>query len=124
MEFILLTAEQVDLAALRFREHENSPTRIAEHFRRTEDEPALRVSIGLRKVERQYEINLGTVCHKFLETETEPTPRVQQEVMEYVAEWRELADGGLGLLVSVDRVREIDRLAQGDGAPWPPSVDS
>lgn len=124
MDFILLTPEQVDLAAARFREHDNSPVKIARHFRRADDEPNLRTSIAIRRIERRFEINLGTVCHKFLETETGPTPRVQQQVMDYVAEWRELDDGSVGLLVSVDRVREIDRLAQGDAAPWPPSDDS
>lgn len=123
MHFILLTPEQVELAACRFREHDNSPAQIARHFREIEDEPRLRVCLALRRVERQYAINLGTICFKFLEKENGPTSRVQEQVMDYVAEWRELEDGGLGLVVSVDRVREIDRLAEGDSAAWPTSHD-
>lgn len=123
MDFILLTDDQVDLAAYRFREHDNSSSRLAEHLDRIDATSQLRTAVGLQKVERQYAINLGTVCHKFLETEDGPTPRVQQQVMDYVAEWRELADGARGLLVSVDRIREIDQLAEGDGAQWLPSAD-
>lgn len=124
MHYILLTPEQVELAARRFREHDNSPASIARHYRELEDEPFLRACLALRRIERQYEINLGTICFKFLEKERRPTSRVQQQVMDYVAEWNELADGNLGLVVSVDRVREIDRLARGDSAPWPTSHDS
>lgn len=124
MEFILLTPEQVDVAACRFREHGNSPARIARHFREEEDEALLRVCLALRRVERKFAINLGTVCHKFLETESRSTPEVQRRVMDYVAGWSETADGVLHLVVSVDRVREIDRLAEGDVAEWPTSPDS
>ncbi len=124
MEFILLTPEQVDVAACRFREHGNSPARIARHFRDAEDETMLRLCRALRRVERKFEINLGTVCHKFLETETRPTPEVQRQVMDYVAGWNETLEGAQQLVVSVDRVREIDRLAEGDVAEWPISPDS
>ena len=48
---------------------------------------------------------------------------VQQRVMDYVACWRELDDGSQDLVVSVDRVREIDRLAEGDPA-WASSGGS
>lgn len=124
MEFILLTSEQVDVAACRFREHGNSPARIARHFRDADDESMLRLCLALRRLERQFEINLGTICHKFLEVETSPTPEVQRRVMDYVAGWQEIDDGAVRLLVSVDRVREIDRLAEGDVAEWPTSPDS
>ncbi|MBW3661162.1 MAG: hypothetical protein KY397_05960 [Gemmatimonadetes bacterium] len=124
MDFILLTAEQVDVAACRFREYGNSPARIARHFREAEDEAMLRLCLALRRVERKFEINLGTICHKLLETETRPTPEVQRRVMDYVAGWQEMDDGRQRLLVSVDRVREIDRLAEGDVAEWPISPDS
>lgn len=124
MHFILLTPEQVELAARRFRDHGNSPASIARHFREIADEPGLRTCLALRRVERQYAINLGTICFKFLEKERRPTPRVQQQVMDYVAEWVETEDRRTGLAVSVDRVREIDRLAQGDDARWPTSHDS
>ncbi|HUP18339.1 MAG TPA: hypothetical protein VM778_00135 [Gemmatimonadota bacterium] len=124
MHYILLTLDHVELAARRFREHDNSPASIARHYRGLEDDTTLRACLALRRIERQYEINLGTICFKFLEKERRPTSRVQQQVMDYVAEWNELVDGTLGLVVSVDRVREIDRLAQGDGAHRPTSLDS
>lgn len=123
MQFIVLTPEQVELAAHRFREHGNSPASIARHFRREGDEASLGSCLALRRVERMYSLNLGTICHKFLEKESGPTSRVQEQVMDYVAEWRELGDSRFGLLVSVDRVREIDRLAEGDGATWSTSQD-
>lgn len=124
MEYILLTSEQVDVAACRFRDHGNSPARIARHFRDADDESMLRLCLALRRLERQFEINLGTICHKFLEVETRPTPEVQRRVMDYVAGWQEIDEGAVRLLVSVDRVREIDRLAEGNVAEWPTSPDS
>ena len=124
MQYILLTREQVELAARRFREHGNSPGRIARHYRAVDEDGALRTCLALRRLERKFGLNIGTICHKFLEKENGPTPRVQQEVMNYVAAWHALDGDAETLVVSVDRVREIDRLAQGDGEPWPTSLDS
>lgn len=123
MQLIVLTREQVETAAFRFERHGNSALRVARHFRRIDDERKLGMCRALRRVERQFSINLGTVCFKFLEKETRPTPAVQQQVMDYVACWRDLADGTQDLVVSVDRVREIDRLAEGDPA-WASSDGS
>jgi hypothetical protein len=116
MQLIVLTREQAETAAQRFESHGNSALRIARHFRRVDDARKLGMCRALRRIERQFAINLGTVCFKFLEKETKPTPTVQQRVMDYVACWRELDDGTQDLVVSVDRVREIDRLAEGDPA--------
>ncbi len=123
MNLIVLTREQVEVAAYRYRAHANSPARIARHYRRMEDPAKVRLCRALRRLERQFEINLGTVCFKFLESETRPTPAVQRQVMDYVASWREDDDGRRDLVVSIDRVREIDRLAEGEGA-WASSRDS
>lgn len=124
MDFILLTPEQVQVAAYRFQEHGNSAARIARHYRDESDESKLRLCRALRRVEKKYELDLGTICFKWVETETRPTPEVQRRVMDYVAGWHETLDGGQRLLVSVDRVREIDRLAEGDLAEWPSWQDS
>ena len=114
MQLIGLTPEQVELAAYRFAAHDNSATRIARHYREREESDKLALCRALRRVERRFAINLGTLCFKFLEKELKPTPEVQQKVTDYVAYWNE--DGGEGrhLVVSVDRVREIDRLAEGN----------
>ncbi len=114
MHLIVLTTEQVELAALRFEAHGNSAPALARHLRRAEDPGRLRQSRALRRVERRFGINLGTVCFKFLEKETRATSDLQREVMDYVAYWREMEDGVRDLVVSVDRVRQIDRLAQGE----------
>ncbi|MFN2383423.1 MAG: hypothetical protein ABR559_04070 [Gemmatimonadota bacterium] len=117
MHLIVLNREQVELAAWRFQRHGNSPARIARHFRGAGDARRLGLCRALGRLERQYAINLGTVCYKFLEKETRPAPQVQHQVMDYVAGWRDHADGSQDLVVSVERIREIDRLAEGD-AEW------
>ena len=114
MQLIGLTPEQVELAAYRFAAHENSATRIARHYREREDRGKLELCRALRRVERRFAINLGTLCFKFLEKEHQPTPEVQRKVMDYVAYWNEDSEGARPLVVSVDRVREIDRLAEGN----------
>lgn len=114
MHLIVLTHEQVKVGAYRFQAHGNSAARIARHFSRTDDQDKLRLCRALRRLEKQFEINLGTVCFKFVEKETRPTPDVQQQVMDYVARWREDASSARDLVINVDRVREIDRLAEGD----------
>jgi hypothetical protein len=114
MQLIGLTPEQVELAAFRFAAHENSATRIARHYRERDDRAKLELCRALRRVERRFAINLGTLCFKFLEKEHQPTPEVQRKVMDYVAYWNEDGDGVRRLVVSVDRVREIDRLAEGN----------
>ena len=116
MQLIVLTREQAETAAHRFENHGNSALRIARHFRRVDDARKLDICRALRRMERQFSINLGTICFKFLEKETRPTPAVQQRVMDYVACWSDSDHGPQQLVVSVDRVREIDRLAQGDPA--------
>ncbi|HUP01395.1 MAG TPA: hypothetical protein VM737_07750 [Gemmatimonadota bacterium] len=113
MHWIILTPEQAEIAAYRFQEHGNSAVRIARYYRRLSDQPRLRLCRAIRRLERRFAINLGTVCYKFLEKETRPTPAVQQRVMDYVAHWRDREDGTRDLAVSVDRVREVDRLAEG-----------
>ncbi len=124
MHFLLLTPEQVELAARRFRDHGNSPASIARHYRDGADGPRLQACLAIRRMEREFAMNLGTICFKFLEKERSATPRIQQRVMDYVARWSHLEGGDRWLVVSVERVREIDRLAQGDGATWPTSPDS
>lgn len=114
MQLIGLTPEQVELAAYRFAAHENSATRIARHYRDRKDLGKLELCRALRRVERRFAINLGTLCFKFLETEHQPTPEVQRRVMDYVAYWSGDEGGVRHLVVSVDRVREIDRLAEGN----------
>ena len=111
----LLTREQAETAAHRFESHGNSALRIARHFRRVDDARKLGMCRALRRIERQFAINLGTVCFKFLEKETRPTPAVQQRVMDYVACWRDSDDGAQDLVARIeerlahapaDRVRE------------------
>ena len=113
MQWIVLTPEQAEIAAYRFQEHGNSAVRIARYYRRVDDQPRLRLCRAMRRLERRFAVNLGTICYKFLEKETRPTPAVQQRVMDYVAYWREHEDGARDLVVSIDRVREVDRLAEG-----------
>jgi hypothetical protein len=123
VNLIVLTREQVELAANRFEAHGNSALRLARHCRLADDEARLRLGRALRRVERRFGINLGTVCFKFLEKELRPTSAFQEWVMDYVAHWREAEDGSRDLVVSVDRAREIDRLAEGE-AEWETSRDS
>lgn len=123
MEFIVLTPKQVDLAAARFVEHGNAPGQIERHFLERGEPGTARLLRALRAVELRFEIDLGTVCHKFLETEAGPTPQVQRAVMQYVARWNRDEEGERRLLVSIDRAREIDRLADGDIA-WSSSLES
>lgn len=123
MQFIVLTPEQVDLAAQRYAEHGNSPARIERHHLDRGDRAAALALRALRRVERRFEIDLGTVCHKFLEAEIASTAAVQREVMAYVARWNEDRSGARRLLVSIDRARQIDRLAEGDVA-WSSSRES
>lgn len=114
MQLIGLTPEQVELAAYRFAAHDNSATRIAKHYRERDDRGKLELCRALRRVERRFAINLGTLCFKFLEKEHQTTHEVQRKVMDYVAYWNEDGEGVRHLVVSVDRVRQIDRLAEGN----------
>ena len=114
MHLIVLSRDQVELAAYRFEAHGNSAVRVARHFRYVAETGKLRTARALRRIERRFKINLGTVCYKIVETETQTTSAFQRRVMEYVAYWRDASEGSPDLVVSVDRIREIDRLAQGE----------
>ena len=117
MNLIVLTRKQAELAAYRYEAHGNSAVGLARHFRRAQDPGGIRLGRAIRRLERRFGVNLGTICFKFLEKETRPTSAFQQQVMDYVAHWLEREDGSRDLVVSVDRAREIDRLAQGE-AEW------
>lgn len=124
MHFIVLTPDEVELAALRFEEHGNSTERIARHLGRQGDRSRLASCRGLHRLERKFGIDLGTICFKFLETETRETPTVQKQVMDYVAGRRgDAAGDALDLVVSVERALEIGRLAEGE-IEWQSSRDS
>ena len=113
VQWIILTPDQVALAVHRYEEHGNSAPRLSRFLRKSGDGRLL-LGRALRRVERRFEIDLGILCFKFVETETRTTPEVQQRVMDYVAYRRAREDGGHDLVVSVDRAREIDRLARGE----------
>ncbi len=123
MHFIILTSDQAETAAERHRVHDNSLARMAHQLEIIGDIEKLKLCRMIRRLEKRFEIDLGAVCQKFLETERGPTPDVQRQVMEYVARWRELGDGRRDLVVSIDRVRQIGRLAEGD-PEWASSHDS
>jgi len=124
MHFIVLTPDQVELAALRFDEHGNSASHFARHLHGEEDYRGLSLSRGLRRLERELGVDLGTLCFKFLEAENGEAPVVQNQVMDYVATRRGGAGSdALDLVVSVDRALEIGRLAEGK-FQWQSSPDS
>lgn len=117
MDWIVLTQQQAEVAAFRYEECDNSPVRAARRYRTIGDTVSLGTCRAIRRMERRFAINLGTVCFKFLENDRASTPPAQRQVMEYVAAWRPLADGDRDLVISVDRVLEIDRLAR-DTPRW------
>lgn len=63
--------------------------------------------VALRRIEARFEIDLGSLCHRFRRRDQPTTHPLERLVLGYVASWKTDPQGDGALWVRLDRVREV-----------------
>lgn len=107
MQVVRLSAEDAQVLAARFAEHGNSHRRMAGAFRDAGAGEAAERLCALRRLECRFQVDLGSLCHRFRRRDQAATHPIERMVLDYVAEDRERPDGGREVWVHIDRVRQV-----------------
>jgi hypothetical protein len=110
VQVLCLAERERRLLATRFSEHANSHKAMERALRDAGATGALRLLDVLRRLERQHNIDLGEVCHRFAERNHPETHPIERFVMSYIAEERPRPNGGRELWVLVDRIAQVREL--------------
>ncbi len=112
MEVICLTESDHRLLCARCAEHGNSNRRLLQTLEEAGARDVLEHARALRRMERGFDIDLGSLCHRFEHRNDLSTHPMERMVMNFVAEWRPAADGTRQLWVLLDRLRQVRELMQ------------
>jgi hypothetical protein len=118
---VCLAASDRRLLAARFAEHANSHRRMRGALLEAGGHATVDRLDTLRKLERSFRIDLGSVCHRFDRRDLPETHPIERMVVNYIAEIHKPANGAEELWVMLDRVDEIRELMEGRlvGEPGP-----
>lgn len=110
MEVICLREADHRLLCARCAEHGNSQRRLQQNLKEAGAEEVLEHARALRRMERAFDIDLGSLCHRFEHRDDLSTHPMERMVMNFVAEWRPVGDGTRQLWVLLDRLRQVREL--------------
>ena len=113
MEVVRLEERDCRLLAARWAEHENSMRRMSAALEEAEADDGLRRLRALRRLEKAFAVDLGSLCHRWLHRDHPRTHPLEREVMGWVAQAQTRPDGTLELTVILDRVRPLRDLMAG-----------
>jgi hypothetical protein len=113
VDVVCLSSADRQLLSARFAEHGNSHRRMASALEEAGAGEALERLTALRRVERRFAIDLGSLCHRYERRNDPAVHPIERMVLSYVACRRLSADGSEELWVLVDRVREVRELIEG-----------
>jgi len=119
MQVLCLTDQDRRLMAARFAEHGNSQRSMKRALSDAGAQAALGRIGALRRLEREHNIDLGEVCHRFAQRNSPETHPIERFVMSYIAEERTRPNGRRELWVLVDRISQVRQLmdSQAVGEP-------
>lgn len=121
MDVLCLTAADYGLLRSRFSEHGNSQLRLAAALEEAGATETLRRSKLLRRMEIEFAVDLGSMCHRFEHRNDPGIHPIECMVMNFVAEWRGRS-GKRELWVLLDRLRQVrDLMEEGQLAREPES---
>lgn len=113
MEVIRLTPGDCGLLAARFGEHDNSHRRMAAALQEAGAHEPLERLRALRRLERRFEVDLGSICWRHARRENPEVHPIERYVVDYVTQSCTGDDGTEELLVLLDRVRQVRELMEG-----------
>ncbi|HEX7118054.1 MAG TPA: hypothetical protein VF212_04665 [Longimicrobiales bacterium] len=112
MDVVCLSAEDCRLLSARFAEHDNSHLRMTDALKEAGETEVLKRFGALRRLEARFEIDLGSLCHRFERRDHPRTHPLERMILAYVATWKSRPDGAGELWVRLDRVREVRELIE------------
>jgi hypothetical protein len=133
VEVIRLTLKDSELLSTRFAEYGNSHRKMEEAltaaFDAAEPEsnsgnddaagaPTLARLRALRRLERQFAIDLGSLCHRYQRREDPKLHPLERSVLESIALWRLGEEGEDELWIFVDRIRQLRRIMAEEHTEW------
>jgi hypothetical protein len=113
VNIVCLSRTDRSLLGARFAEHGNSHRRMREAFSEAGPEDTVARLDTLRRLERTFEIDLGSLCHRFEKRNLPETHPVERMVVDYITETRVTAEGREELWVKLDRVARVRELMDG-----------
>lgn len=112
MHVLCLSASDVRLLAARFAEHENSYRRMRSALEEAGSVDEAERLRALRRLEHRFQVDLASLCHRFLRRDDLATHPLERLVLNWVAEWRSAPEGQDALWVLLDRVRQVRELVE------------
>jgi hypothetical protein len=110
MNVIALTASDCRVLAARYGEHGNSHRRLRQALLEAGAVPASERLTALRRLERQFDVDLGEVCWRFERRADPANHPIERFIIRYITQERQ---GGEQLWVLLDRVRQLRELKEG-----------
>lgn len=107
MEAVRLCEGDCRLLAARYAEHGNSVRRMAAALAESDAADGLDRLRALRKLERTFRVDLGSLCHRWLHREDEGVHPLEERVLAWVAQGRLGEDGRLEITIFLDRLRHL-----------------
>jgi hypothetical protein len=108
---VCLSPRDRELLMARFAEHGNSHRRMRGAL--AEAGVAVGRLDALRRLERRFSIDLGSLCHRWSRRDHADTHPIERFVVNYVTGTRQHGTGDAELWVLLDRVAEIRELMEG-----------
>ena len=111
MNVVCLSVPDRQLLMVRFAQHGNSHRRM----RRALAEAGVAVGRldALRRMEHRFQIDLGSLCHRWGRRDLAQTHPLERLVVNYITETRQCGAGEDELWVLLDRVAEVRELMEG-----------
>ncbi len=113
MHVVRLSQADRMLLVSRFEEHGNSHRRMRSALEEVAADHVAERLDALRRMERHFGIDLGSVCHRYDRRDDPATHPIERMIMNYIAEHRDSDCGTPELWVLLDRVEEIRELTEG-----------
>lgn len=113
MNVVCMTLPDCRLMAARFAEHGNSHHRMRAALLEADAADAVARLDALRRVERTFDLDLGSVCHRFQRRRDPAMHPIERRVVEYITELRPAPGGGHHLWILLERVQQVRELMEG-----------
>jgi len=113
MNVVRLSDLDQRLLAARFAQHGNSHRRMRSALAEAGVEASVSRLDALRRLERSFQIDLGSLCHRHGRRNRPETHPVERLVLDFITEVRFPGDAGEELWVHLDRVAQVRDLMNG-----------
>jgi hypothetical protein len=111
LEVVRLAPADCLMLASRYAEHANSHIRMSTALVEAGADDAAERLYALRQIERQFDVDLGMLCHWYEQRDAAETHPVQRAIIQYLTARQDTSNSN-ELLFRLDRVRELRELLE------------